>query len=92
MVSSISSTGFLLSWVDPPPEHQNGVIRNYSLILREVNTDNRIQLESQTTDQSFDSLHPHYNYSIQIATVTVAVGPYSPELHVTTLADGTLIL
>ena len=88
MVSSISSIGFLLSWIDPPPENQNGVIRNYSIIIRELNTDNSIQLVSQNTDQSFDSLHPYYNYSIQIATVTVAVGPYSPEFHVTTLSDG----
>lgn len=90
MVSSISSTGFIVSWANPSSEHHNGVIRNYSIILRELNTENHIQLVSQTTKQRFDSLHPHYNYSIQIATVTVAVGPYSPELYVTTLSDGRL--
>ena len=90
MVSSISSTGFLLFWLDPPPEHQNGVICNYSIILQELNTDNHIQLVSQTADQRFDSLHPHYNYSIQVAAVTVAVGPYSPQFYVTTLSDGGL--
>ncbi len=88
MITSISSTGFLLSWVDPPPEHHNGVIRNYSIIVRELNTDNSIQLVSQTTDQSFDSLHPNYNYSIQVAAVTVIAGPYSPEYYITTLSDG----
>lgn len=56
--------------------------------MRELNTDNSIQLVSQTMDQSFDSLHPHYNYSIQIAAVTVMVGPYTPEFYVTTLPDG----
>ena len=88
MVSSISSSGFLLSWVDPPLEHHNGVIRNYSIVVRELNTDNSLWLVSQTTYQSFDSLNPHYNYSIQIAAVTVAAGPYTPEFHITTLPDG----
>ena len=87
MVTSISSTGFLLSWIDPPPEHHNGVIRNYSIIVRELNTGHSIQLVSHTTHQSFDSLHPNYNYSIQIAAVTVVAGPYSPEYYVTTLSD-----
>lgn len=92
VVSAISSTGFMLSWNDPPAEHHNGVIRNYSIIIIELNTDSHIQLMSQTPAQSFNSLHPHYNYSIQIATVTVAVGSYSPEIFVMTLSDGIIVL
>ena len=47
-----------------------------------------LQLVSQTTSQLFDSLRPYYNYSVQVAAVTVAEGPSSSAFVVTTLEDG----
>ena len=82
---------FSSCWDNPTLENQNGVIRNHSIIIRELNTGNSIRLVSQTTAQIFYSLHPYYNYSIRVATVTVTVGPYSPEIFVTTLPDGKVI-
>ena len=86
--ASLTSTGFLLSWASPPPEDHNGVIRNYTISLTELNTGNTLQLVSQTASQLFDSLQPYYNYSVQVAAVTVAPGPFSPALIITTLEDG----
>ena len=86
--TSVTSTGFLLSWVSPPPEDQNGVIRNYTISLVELTTGRMVQLVSQSTTQLFDSLQPYYNYSVQVAAVTVAPGPFSSLFVVTTLEDG----
>ena len=47
-----------------------------------------IRLVSQTTNQVFDSLQPYYNYSVQVAAVTVAPGPFTSVFTVTTLEDG----
>lgn len=87
-VTSITSTSFLFSWIDPPPVDHNGLIRNYTIVISELNTGNVVQLVSQTTSQVFDSLHPDYNYSVEVAAVTVATGPFSPALTVSTLEDG----
>lgn len=86
--ASLTSTGFLLSWASPPPEDHNGVIRNYTISLTELNSGTMLQLVSQTTSQLFDSLQPYYNYSLQVAAVTVAPGPSSAALVITTLEDG----
>ena len=86
--ASVTSTGFLLSWSSPPLEDHNGVIRNYSIAITELNTGNVVNLVSQTTSQLFDSLQPYYNYSVQVAAVTVAPGPLSTASIITTLEDG----
>lgn len=88
--ATVTSTGFLLSWSGPPVQDHNGVIRNYSIIIRELNTGNTVNLVSQTTNQLFDSLQPYYNYSVQVAAVTVAPGPFSPAFVITTLEDSKL--
>ena len=88
--ASVMSTGFLLSWLSPPPEDHNGVIRNYSITLTELNTGSMVELVSQTNSQVFDSLQPFYNYSVQVAAVTVAQGPQTSAFVVTTLEDSEL--
>lgn len=87
--TSVTSTSFLLSWVNPPQANHNGIIRNYTIAIIELNTGNMVQYVSQTTSWTLDSLHPDYNYSVAVAVVTVAEGPFSPELIVSTSEDGT---
>ena len=88
----MTSTGFLLSWASPQPEDRNGIVRNYTIAISELNTGNMVQLVSQTTSQVFDSLHPYYNYSVQVAAVTVALGPFSSAFTITTLEDSKWML
>ena len=87
-ISSVTSTQFLLSWSSPLPTNQNGVIRNYTINILEVNTNTQISVTSQATSQLLETLHPYYNYSCVIAAVTVNFGPYSESINVTTLEDG----
>ena len=88
----VTSTSFLLSWANPPPVNHNGIIRNYTIVINELNTGNLVQYVSQTTSWTFDSLHPDYNYSVVVAAVTIAEGPFSPELTVSTLEDSNTIV
>ena len=87
-LSAVSSSGFLLSWSAPPAVNHNGIIRNYTINITEENTGRWIQLTSNTNSQRVESLHPHYNYTCVVSAVTVAAGPYSSPVFVTTLEDG----
>ena len=87
-ISSVTSTQFLLSWSSPLLVNHNGVIRNYTINITEVNTGRVRQITSQTTSELLESLHPYYNYSCVIAAVTVDTGPFSESVTITTLEDG----
>lgn len=86
----VISTGFTLYWVAPPPEHHNGVIRHY--IVRCIEQENGALLEqlttNSTTERLVDSLHPYYNYTCAVAAITVAEGPVSSSVTITTAQDG----
>ena len=86
----MSSSGFLLSWSAPPAVNHNGIIRNYTINITEENTGRQLQLTSNTNSQRVESLHPYYNYTCAVSTVTVAAGPYSVPVAITTLEDGML--
>ena len=47
-----------------------------------------LQFTSVETQIALQFLHPYYNYTCVVAAVTVATGPSSTELTVTTLQDG----
>ena len=86
----VTSTSFTLSWMAPPTEDHNGVIRHYIVRCTEQDHDRRLQrvTANSTTQRIVDSLHPFYNYSCTVAAVTVAEGPYSSKIAVTTAQDG----
>ena len=88
VVSNTTANSFLLSWNSPPRSSQNGVIRNYTIILTEEDTGREIETATQRTSELFETLHPFYNYTFQVAAVTVAVGPFSQIRKITTLEDG----
>ena len=87
-LSAVSSSGFLLSWSAPPADNHNGIIRNYTINITEENTGRQLQLTTNTNSQRVESLHPYYNYTCVVSAVTVAAGPYSQPVSITTLQDG----
>ena len=58
-------------------ENVNGIVRQYIINVTEVITGQDILLQTNGTDVTVDGLHPHYEYSYQVAAETVAVGPWS---------------
>ena len=71
----------------------NGIIRKYVLKLAEVET-NAIRFINESiahTEIIISSLHPYYQYKVSVAAVTIATGPFSTPLSVTTSEAGNSI-
>ena len=88
VLSPVSSTSILISWSPPPAELQNGVITQYRIYVTEVDTGDEFMYSTQTTSIAVQFLHPFYTYECVVSTYTVAEGPYSVVLNVTTPEDG----
>ena len=84
----VGSDGMNLRWVPPPRESFNGVLRHYQISILELETSRRF-FEYLLGSRGFvGSLHPFYSYTVNMAAVTVAPGPYSNNVTITTLQDG----
>lgn len=66
------------------------MIRRYLIRVTEVETGDTFNYSTSMTSYMFYSLHPYYNYEIEVAAVTIASGPFSTPLIVQTLPDGML--
>ena len=90
VVPTVSSTSFVLSWSPPPTSQQNGIIREYTVNITELQTGISIILNSTSTSVSVLSLHPYYTYECVVSAYTVGSGPYSEVFTITTSEDGML--
>lgn len=90
-VSSVTSTTFYLSWTAPLPVYHNGLIRQYTINITEVDSGSVYLYSSNTEEFSVDFLHPYYYYICSVAAVTVAVGPFSESITIQTGIDGMLL-
>ena len=88
VMTAINSTTLLVSWMPPPFEHQNGIIREYRLNITEMETGMVYRLVTTATSLTVPSLHPFYTYNCTVAAVTIAEGPYSVEVNITMPEDG----
>ena len=84
----ITSSSFHLSWIEPLPADQNGLIRQYLVNITELNTGNVFPYTTTETEFTVESLHPYCNYSCSVSAVTVSAGPYSSLQTVQTDIDG----
>jgi len=87
-LSPVSSTSLSISWTAPFASDRNGIIREYRINITEVITGRVIYLTSSSTSVVAVGLHPYYNYTCVIAAVTVAAGPFSQTVQITTPEDG----
>ena len=89
-----SSSSIFLSWTEPPFEHQNGIIRDYHIVITETETANVVYNQSIGGTQpevTVSSLHPNYNYVCTVAAITVGKGPETAPINLMTLEDGETI-
>lgn len=84
------STTIVFTWSPPGADLQNGVIREYRVQVQEIETGNFSLYTSFSTSIEISSLHPDYTYDIRVAAVTIAIGPYSAIVNITTPEDGEL--
>ena len=88
VMTAINSTTLLISWMPPPKEHQNGVIREYRVNITESETEMAYRLTTAATTLAVYSLHPFYTYECIVAAFTIAEGQYSVEVNITMPEDG----
>ena len=87
-VVTVTSTTIKLSWLPPPSNSHNGIIRSYVVTLQETNTGTTLYYNVTDTEITVSSLHPYYSYECRIAAVTVSTGPFSTALTVITKQAG----
>ena len=87
-VTIIDSRSFNVSWEPPPASSQNGIIREYAIIVVEIETSIIFADMSLGLHIVIGNLHPYYTYNISVSAVTVLSGPYSEEISVQTPQDG----
>lgn len=86
----VDSTSIFLSWLPPPVQHHNGIIRMYTINLYEVETGITITTTSLNTSAVVSSLHANYNYTVTVSAVTVSPGPFSTSVNIQTPEDSRL--
>ena len=77
-----------INWSQPLPEEQNGIIRSYLVNVTVAETEQHIQLTTNSTNITATNLHPFYHYHYSVAAVTVALGPYTVTHVLQTPQDG----
>ena len=84
-----SSTVVNFTWSAPPIDSILGLLQNYVLKLREIETDQMWTNVSVATHIKILSLHPYYNYECKVAAHTIAgTGPYTEAVIVQTHEAG----
>jgi hypothetical protein len=92
VVTNLTSTTIGLMWGEVPEMDRNGIITEYHLRFRQQNVDNNlwtdVTVPGSNLTASLGGLQEFATYIIQISAATVAgVGPFAPELNVTTFED-----
>ena len=84
----VTSTTVTVAWSPPSFDLQNGLIRYYNITVTEHETARIIWLLENNTQITVDGLHPYYYYSVQVAAVTIGIGPFSDPVSVQLLESG----
>ena len=71
---------------------QNGIVRHYEIEIENGTTGEVHVMETIATSITIYSLKPFSVYLCRVAAVTVATGPFSIDLNITTLQDSMQIL
>ena len=84
-----SSQSIILVWEPPSPEDQNGLIVGYTINVTDLETGERYQHLSTSTNITIGSLTPFTTYICIIAARTnIGIGPFSTVVTVQTMEDG----
>lgn len=87
-IIALGPTSLFISWSPPSLDTQNGIITEYRVNITELETGNVISLISFNTLISVQFLHPYYTYVCIVSAVTIAEGPPSDVVTITTPEDG----
>lgn len=72
---AVNATAVQLSWQPPPVDEQNGVIRLYTVVLRESQTGRTMVYNTTMPMLTVGSLMPCMSYNWNVTPYTVGYGP-----------------
>ena len=87
-VVAINSTLLVLSWSLITPPDRNGIIQEYILQMRELETETTTHFVALRNEYAVHNLHPDYTYHCKVAAKTIAIGPFSSVLEEKLPEDG----
>ena len=88
-ITTLSSASINVTWTPPLQELQNGIIKYYVLLVIEVESDGRREINgSNAVHAVVNDLHPYYSYKLSVAAFTIATGPFSNETVIVMPQDG----
>lgn len=87
---SKTSNSLELNWQPPPSNERNGIIRLYSILLQEQETNQSLEFTANSSNITIQSLHPFYVYTSKVRAETILPGPYSESVMVQLDEDGML--
>ena len=84
--TALSSTHIELQWEPPEYIYQNGIIRQYIVMVSTL--EDSISITTSVTRANISALRPFSLYHISVAAVTIGTGPESEAIAVLTLSAG----
>ena len=90
-VTALSAHILSVLWSDPLSTDINGIIQSYLVNVSITETMETFLYKTNNTFLLLNDVHPYYTYSVMVAAVTIAPGPFTSEYSVTTPQDGELM-
>ncbi|XP_065845962.1 phosphatidylinositol phosphatase PTPRQ-like isoform X2 [Oscarella lobularis] len=82
-----NSTSLYVSWVPPPDSHLNGIIVYYTVVYATVMTNHSQLVPGEMLSLTLTGLNEFTRYNVSVSAFTVAIGPESSPITVTTDED-----
>ena len=89
---ALSPSSLVLTWQPPPEDQLNGVLTGYLVNVTETETGVQYQISADTSQYTFEGLHPFYRYSFIVSAITIGPGPFSGIFTIQMPQDGAMIL
>ena len=88
-ITAFNSRLVSLQWQPPALEMTNGLIRYYTILVTEEDTNTMFTLQSNGTSALVKNLHPYFTYRFRVRAETIEPGPYSQPISRQLNEEGT---
>lgn len=79
----MSYNSLIVNWFPPKLSLQNGIIREYTVIINDVNTKSSQSVSViNKTNTIISDLKPFHTYSILVSASTVGLGPFAEPVTI----------
>lgn len=89
-MTAIGSSAAEFVWLPPLAEETNGIVIGYTIRVTGQDSDEMIELQTNSTVIQVERLHPFYSYVFTVAALTEAgAGPFSNVVYLQMPTAGT---